>query len=1282
MLPGPAPRIFIYSGADRAEVLDALRLGRALSHGPARLAIVAAGEEELASRRERARQALESSGDALAMDGVYYRPAPVEGQLALVFPAAAAAYPGMGRTLLLAFPELLDRVTERFPRLAGAARWIYDPAATEPDATQKLWGSSLLSQAHAEFTLSLLRLAPHAALGISSGETNSLAAFGVWRDLDRFYEEFTAAGVLDRVLGGTFEITGGSPWQVWQVALGEADLRSLLAAFPELRLTGCYAPGEYSIAGEASVCQRAIARIGASKAQRVDYDLVIHCPEFAPFAETWRRLHDRESFPSPVRIYTLATGTHYAPDHASVACALRDQAGAALDFPAAVQNAWNHGVRIFLEQGPQATCTSRIRKILVGREHVAVSMDRAGADSLRQAANAVAQLIAAGSDEAMARVFDRFPQPRAAETRKLFTVPAHAAPVQMPAPRPVPTAGIHLFESHVRALAAAHAAFLENCGAGPHQTFLRASERGYRHAAGRLPARASAVALAPVSQAPAVAPPPVSEKARGLALTRADLERLASGSIADVLGPQFCPLDEFRRVVRLPMPPLLLVDRVTEIEGRALTLAAGTIVTETDVRREAWYMYRGRMAAGIMIEAGQSDLLLISWQGIDLDSRGERVYRLLGCDLTYHGGLAEAGDTLRYDIHIDRHARQGPVRLFFFHYDCRIGGRVRLSVRNGQAGFFTDEELAASAGVLGAPEPSAADTAAVRRFSLGQLQDAAAGRAYECFGAGFEYAAAHQRSPGFAAPDLVLLDAVTHLQAHAPDARGYLRAELSIRPDLWFFAGHFKDDPCMPGTLMFEGCLQAMAFYMMASGLTLERDGWRFEPVPEVPYELRCRGQVTPASRLLTYEVFVAEIRGGPEPALFADVLCTVDGLKAFHCRRMGLRLTPGFPLDENPPARARDTKAVASVNGVPLDYDALLHCAWGSPAAAFGPPFERFSAGRLPRLPGPPYHFVTRITEIHGEFGAERAGARVVAEFDVEPDAWFFGSSDSDAMPLAALMEIALQPCGWLACFSGIPLRSREDLYFRNLDGSAAAGPPIRRGRGVVRTEATLINVARSAGITLTSFDVRCTWNGAEALRMQTTFGFFRKHELAHQAGLPAPAGERPRAEANSETVIDLAARPDRYFAGPLRMPAENLLMLDRITGLDPDPGHGWVRAEKDVRPSDWFFKAHFYQDPVQPGSLGLEAIVQALEFYVIHCGLAAGIPSPAFVLDGAMAWKYRGQVLPPNRRIAIEVRLKSVARTGGSVAVRAEGWLWVDGTRIYHFSDFGLQVVPGNLP
>ena len=58
------------------------------------------------------------------------------------------------------------------------------------------------------------------------------------------------------------------------------------------------------------------------------------------------------------------------------------------------------------------------------------------------------------------------------------------------------------------------------------------------------------------------------------------------------------------------------------------------------------------------------------------------------------------GDTLKYDIHIDGHANHGDTRIFFFHYDCRVAGDIRLSVREGQAGFFTDEELAESGGIL------------------------------------------------------------------------------------------------------------------------------------------------------------------------------------------------------------------------------------------------------------------------------------------------------------------------------------------------------------------------------------------------------------------------------------------------------------------------------------------------------------------------------------------------------------------------------------------------------
>ena len=76
-------------------------------------------------------------------------------------------------------------------------------------------------------------------------------------------------------------------------------------------------------------------------------------------------------------------------------------------------------------------------------------------------------------------------------------------------------------------------------------------------------------------------------------------------------------------------------------------------------------------------------------------------------------------------------------------------------------------------------------------------------------------------------------------------------------------------------------------------------------------------------------------------------------------------------------------------------------------------------------------------------------------------------------------------------------------------------------------------------------------------------------------------------------------------------------LLMLDRISYYDPKGGKaglGLLRGEKDVDPGEWFFKAHFFQDPVQPGSLGIEAMIQLLQWYMLENNLDEGIENPRF--------------------------------------------------------------------
>lgn len=89
-----------------------------------------------------------------------------------------------------------------------------------------------------------------------------------------------------------------------------------------------------------------------------------------------------------------------------------------------------------------------------------------------------------------------------------------------------------------------------------------------------------------------------------------------------MFGALFARQDGYRRQVRPPEPPLLLVDRVTRLEGEPGSLGLGAVWTETDVAQDAWYLHHGAMPPGIAIECGQADLLLISWLGIDFLNRG------------------------------------------------------------------------------------------------------------------------------------------------------------------------------------------------------------------------------------------------------------------------------------------------------------------------------------------------------------------------------------------------------------------------------------------------------------------------------------------------------------------------------------------------------------------------------------------------------------------------------------------------------------------------------------
>lgn len=867
---------------------------------------------------------------------------------------------------------------------------------------------------------------------------------------------------------------------------------------------------------------------------------------------------------------------------------------------------------------------------------------------------------------------------------------------------------LRLARSAAARLALAHQDYLRH-STFLHQQFLALRQKTQVPAFPALPS--------PVPQVDAAAPPLAPMRPKGPKLGRRELEIHGAGKISSIFGPLFERQDRHRHQLRIAKPPLLFVDRIIGISGTPAAMGPGTILSETDVLPSSWYLDAfGRMPPSVMVEAGQANIVLMSYLGIDLQHEGDRVYRLISSDTRVLGSPPRAGETLSYEISTDGHAKLGDIQLFTLNVIASAGGTVRATARM-QAGLFSAADLANATSLtwdaatdrrkLEGPLDTPVRRSSHSAFSHAQVTAFIEGRPFDCFGTGFERTQAHVRPPTISGGRLRAIDEVEVLDpAGGPWQRGYLRAITAIPANAWFFAAHFHDDPCMPGFLMLEGVFQCLAFYLAALGFTIDRDGWRFDVVPGSDYNLRWRGQVSPGHRLLTYELFVESLSASPEPTLLADVVMSVDGKRVFWVRRMRVRLTPDVPLDAfrqsgpvshkltgDPVPLARlggllghsDPRPPAKLGEHPLGYAAVLAMAWGWPSDAFGPTYRPLDGMRVTRLPGPPLLLVSRITELAATVGVRRSGSELTAAYDVPADIWYFEQNGTAAMPFVAFLEMLLQPCGILSWITDVDPQASYDQnrVYRNLDGTLTVHAAVTPQLGALKTRVQLISAPLMSNLRLFKFAIECRLGDRLIAQAQSDFGFFPPETMAAQSGLPTPQEERDRLRTPSEYLVDLTERPAKYFAGSLRLPGPMLCMLKRVTGFWPKGGSaglGYLRGEKTLHPGDWYFQAHFFEDPVQPGSLGLEGLCQLLQFYMIEVGLGAGIAGARFecpMRARPVTWKYRGQIVPENQRVEYELEITELGHDERGPFAVAQGWLWVDGMRVYHVKNLGIQIL-----
>ena len=101
--------------------------------------------------------------------------------------------------------------------------------------------------------------------------------------------------------------------------------------------------------------------------------------------------------------------------------------------------------------------------------------------------------------------------------------------------------------------------------------------------------------------------------------------------------------------------------------------------------------------------------------------------------------------------------------------------------------------------------------------------------------------------------------------------------------------------------------------------------------------------------------------------------------------------------------------------------------------------------------------------------------------------------------------------------------------------------------------------------------------------------------------------------------------------------------LLVDRI--MEEDRERGYIRGEKGVTASEWFFQGHFPELPVMPGVLQVEALAQTMAVYVARqegfgdrIGLFAAIDEVRFK-----------RIVQPGDRLTLEVTMEKLGRRMG---------------------------------
>lgn len=126
--------------------------------------------------------------------------------------------------------------------------------------------------------------------------------------------------------------------------------------------------------------------------------------------------------------------------------------------------------------------------------------------------------------------------------------------------------------------------------------------------------------------------------------------------------------------------------------------------------------------------------------------------------------------------------------------------------------------------------------------------------------------------PQLPLPPMLMFDRIPELSDQGGEyGKGLVRAELDLKPGLWFFPCHFKGDPVMPGCLGLDALWQLLGFFL---GWTGSAGNGRALGLGELKFS----GQVLPSMKKVVYGLEIKRVMRSKLVLGIADGWLSADG--------------------------------------------------------------------------------------------------------------------------------------------------------------------------------------------------------------------------------------------------------------------------------------------------------------------------------------------------------------------------------------------------------------------